>query len=144
MRKIGIQPIIFVDPCHAYLGYYTDKTKKKIALLETTITGWVNLPDLDIHYDETTGLLEEKYYNKISKYLTEKEKASYEAGKMSLEEIKKAVSNNLFDRATEYQKENYKNNKDLYTDPNQQTYQMLVIDELRKQIAPIPAVEENI
>ncbi len=89
-------------------------------------------------------MLEEKYSNKISKYLTEKEKASYEAGKMSLEEIKKAVSNNLFDRATEYQKENYKNNKDLYTDPNQQTYQMLVIDELRKQIAPIPAVEENI
>ena len=143
MRKVGLQPIIFVDPCHAYLGYYTDKTKKKIALLETTITGWVNLPELDSHFDEETGLLEEKYYNKISKYLTEKEIASYEAGKMSLEEIKKAVSNNLFDRATEYQKENYKNNKDLYTDPNQQTYQMLVIDELRKQLAPIPAAEEN-
>lgn len=144
MRKIGIQPIIFVDPCHAYLGYYTDKTKKKIALLETTITGWVNLPDLDSHFDEETGLLEEKYYERIAKYLTEKQKTQYQTGKMTLDEIKKAVSNNLFDRASEYQKDNYKANKSLYTDNAQQTYQMLVIEELRKQIAPIPAVEPEV
>lgn len=139
MRKVGLQPIIFVDPCHAYLGYYTDKTKKKIALLETTITGWVNLPDLDDHYDAESGMLEEKYYNKISKYLTDKQKESCLAGKMTLDDIKKAVANNLFDLASEYQKDNYKNNKSLYSDPNQQSYQMLVIDELRQQIAPIPA-----
>lgn len=141
MRKVGLQPIIFVDPCHAYLGYYTDKSKKKIALLETTITGWVNLPELDAHYDEQTGLLDEKYYNKVSKYMTDKQKAVYETGSMSLDEIKKAVSNTLFDRASEYQKENYKLNKSLYTDAAQPSYQMLVIDELRKQISPIPATE---
>ena len=141
MRKVGIQPIIFVDPCHAYLGYYTDKTKKKIELLETTITGWVNLPELDNHFNEETGLLDETYFDKISKYLTEKQKNTYLAGKMTLDDIKKAVSNNLFDRATDYQKENYNINKALYTDTTQQTYQMLVIEELRKQRAPIPAVD---
>lgn len=142
MRKVGLLPVIFVDPCHAYLGYYTDKSKKKIALLETTITGWVNLPELDEHYDAESGLLEEKYYAKISKYLNDRQKATYEAGKMTLEEIKKAVANNLFDRAADYQKENYKNNRLLYSDTSQQMYRMLVIDEMRPLISPIPAVEE--
>jgi hypothetical protein len=143
MRKVGLQPIIFVEPCHAYLGYYTDKTRKKIALLETTITGWVNLPELDNHYDEEKGKLEEKYYNKISKYLSDKQKADYEKEGMPLEDLKKAVSNNLFDRASEYQKENYNNNKDMYTDSAQAMYQMLVVEEIRKQISPIPAVENG-
>ena len=142
MRKVGLLPVIFVDPCHAYLGYYTDKSKKKIALLETTITGWVNLPELDEHYDAESGLLEEKYYAKISKYLNDRQKATYEAGKMTLEDIKKAVANNLFDRAADYQKENYKNNRLLYSDTSQQMYRMLVIDEMRPLISPIPAVEE--
>lgn len=141
MRKVGLNPIIFVEPCHAYLGYYTDKSKKKIALLETTITGWVNLPELSEHYIDSTGMLEEKYFQKISKYLTDKEKERYETGTMTLEEIKKAVSNNLFDRASEYQKENFKNSKALFDDASQPTYRMLVIDELRKHVSPIPAAE---
>ena len=139
MRKVGLFPVIFVEPCHAYLGYYTDKSKKRIALLETTITGWVNLPELDEHYNETTGLLEDKYYQKISKYLTDKQKNNYEAGSMTLDEIKKVVSNNLFDRATEYQKANYENNKTFFTDTLQPTYRMLDIEELRKHVSPIPA-----
>ena len=141
MRKVGLQPIIFVDPCHAYLGYYTDKSKKNIALLETTITGWVNLPELDNHFDADSNKLEEKYYNKISKYLTDKQRDSYAQGRMALEDIKKAVADNLFDRATEYQRENYANNRTLYSDTSQSLYQMLVVDELRKQVTPIPAVE---
>ena len=139
MRKVGLYPIIMVEPCHAYLGYYTDKNKKKIALLETTITGWVNLPELDNHYDAATGLLEEKYYQKISKYLDDKQKAKYLAGGMPLDEIKKDVANTLFDRASEYQKENYQKNKALFADTSQMTYRMLVIDDLRKHVAPIPA-----
>lgn len=141
MRKVNLYPIIFVEPCHAYLGYYTDKSKKKIALLETTITGWVNLPELDDHYIDSTGLLDEAYYMKISKYLTEKQQKTYESGSMSLVDIKKAVSNNLFDRASEYQKENYNNNKSFFTDSLQPTYRMLVIEDLRKHVSPIPAVE---
>ena len=142
MRKVGLQPIIFVDPCHAYLGYYTDKSKKKIALLETTITGWVNLPELDNNYNPETHRLDDKHYVKISKYLTERQKTQYLSGLMELEDIKKAVADNLFDRASEYQKENYKTNKSLYTDTSQQMYQMLVIDELRHIISPIPAPQE--
>ena len=61
---------------------------------------------------------------------------------MTLEDIKKAVANNLFDRAADYQKENYKNNRLLYSDTSQQMYRMLVIDEMRPLISPIPAVEE--
>lgn len=141
MRKVGLQPIIFVDPCHAYLGYYTDKSKKKIALLETTITGWVNLPELDSHFDADSNKLETKYYDKISKYLTDKQREKYDEGTMSLEELKQNVSNNLFDRASDYQKENYANNKELYTDRTQSLYQMLIIDELRKQVSPIPSEE---
>lgn len=141
MRKVGLFPIIFVDPCHAYLGYYTDKTKKKIALLETTLTGWVNLPELDNHIDSNTGKLEERYFNKVAKYLSEKQKKSYLEGNMTLEELKMAVSNNLFDRASTYQKENNKNNMQFYNDPTQVTYQMLVVDELRNKVSPIPSVE---
>lgn len=40
MRKIGLKPVIFIAPCHAYLGYYTDKNRKRLNLLETTITAW--------------------------------------------------------------------------------------------------------
>ena len=60
---------------------------------------------------------------------------------MALADIKKAVANNLFDRATEYQKDNYQNNKNLFSDTLQPTYRMLVIEDLRKHVLPIPAAE---
>ncbi len=141
MRRVGLQPIIFVEPCHAFLGYYTDKSRKKIATLETTITGWVNLPELDKYYDAEKGLLEESAYKKIERYMSDKDKERYKTGKMSLEDIKKAVSNTLFDRATEYKQESYTKNKSLFSDSTQTSYQMLVVEELRKQISPIQAVE---
>lgn len=141
MRKVGMYPIIIVEPCHAYLGYYTDKNKKKMALLETTITGWVNLPELDNHYNETTGLLEDIYYQKIVKYLNDKDKKKYEEGGMSLMDIKKAVSDNLFNRASDYQKENFSNNKTYYSDTLQPSYRMLDMEEMRKHVSPIPTWE---
>ncbi|MDY5969450.1 MAG: hypothetical protein SPJ13_05510, partial [Bacteroidales bacterium] len=55
LRKIGLHPVILLEPCHAYLGYYTDKNKKHLALLETTITAWVNFPALDASVDSTAG-----------------------------------------------------------------------------------------
>lgn len=141
MRKVGLQPIIFVDPSHAYLGYYTDKSKKKIALLETTITGWVNLPYLEEHYNAETHKLDDGVYEKISKYLYDNDKERYNAGEMSIDEIKKAVSNNLFDRASDYQKKNYETNKAIYADTSKTSHQMLVVDEFRKIVAPIPSAE---
>ncbi len=53
MRKIGLKPVIFVEPCHAYLGYYTDRNRRKLKLLETTITSWVDFPALTRNYNET-------------------------------------------------------------------------------------------
>ncbi len=141
MRRVGLQPIIFVEPCHAYLGYYTDKSRKKIGLLETTITGWVNLPELDKHYDVESGRLDDDSYNKIARYLNDKDKARYQEGKMTLEEIKKSVSNTLFDRASEYQRESYEKNKALFADSTQMSYQQLVVSDLRKQVSPIPSAE---
>ncbi len=141
MRKIGLQPIIFVEPCHAFLGYYTDKNKKNISLLETTITGWVNLPELETHYDTASHQLDSVYFDKVSKYLSAKQIKEYQSGDMSLDELKLSISNNLFDKASEYQKESYNTNKKLYSDTTQATYQMLVIEDLRKKILPIPAVE---
>ena len=137
LRKIGLEPLIFVEPCHAYLGYYTDKSKKDIALLETTIIGWVNFPELDKAVDPKTGRLAEAQYKKISKYLTAEQKQDYESGKMSYDELKKAVSKATFDKATEYDKETYTTNKAHFADSNTYNYQMLNVAELRKVVQPI-------
>ena len=37
LRKIGISPLMVLIPGHCFLGYYTDKTKKNVAFLETTL-----------------------------------------------------------------------------------------------------------
>lgn len=37
LRKIGISPLLVIVPGHCFLGYYTDKTKKNIVFLETTL-----------------------------------------------------------------------------------------------------------
>lgn len=37
LRKIGISPLMVLVPGHCFLGYYTDKTKKNVAFLETTL-----------------------------------------------------------------------------------------------------------
>ncbi|GAB6008254.1 DUF4339 domain-containing protein [Dysgonomonas reticulitermitis] len=39
LRKIGIHSLMVFEPGHVYLGYYTDKNKKNIRLLETTMIG---------------------------------------------------------------------------------------------------------
>ena len=37
LRKIGISPLMVLVPGHCFLGYYTDKTKKNVVFLETTL-----------------------------------------------------------------------------------------------------------
>lgn len=137
MRRIGLKPIIFVEPCHAYLGYYLDKNKKNVALLETTMTGWVNFPQMDKTVDPATGRPSEASYNKVSKYLTDNEKSLYQEGKMSYEEMKQHVSRTLFKKASEYQREDYTVNKKNFTDTNVVGFQMLNIEDLRKLVLPI-------
>lgn len=136
MRKIGLKPVIFVEPCHAYLGYYTDKKRKNIALLETTITGWVNFPEIDRSTD-STGRMSDACYAKIAKYLTDKQKADYKSGKSDTETIKHQVADALFAKASNYDVDAYKSNKKYFQDPSNNQYKELDIENLRQLVQPI-------
>ena len=139
LRKIGLRPVIFVEPCHAYLGYYTDnKTNSKIELLETTITAWVNFPELEKNLD-SVGQLPQEQFNKISNYLSEKQRNDYLAGKMTFEQVKIAVARSLFDQANKYDLETYTKNKENFEDPNNLSYQQLDIENLRQIVQPLPS-----
>ena len=136
LRKLGLKPVIFVEPCHAYLGYYTDRNRKQLALLETTITSWVNFPDLERSLD-ADGRLPDAQWQKVKKYLGEKEIEQYEQGSLSFEQIKLAVARSLFDKASEYDRETYEANREHFADTASITYQQLDIEILRRQVQPI-------
>ena len=125
MRKIGLKPVIFAIPGHAYLGYYTDKNRKSIKLLETTISQWVNLPQLTQAYEkhmaahpDAKGIdrLPADQWKKYSRYLTTGERELWTSDSMTIEELKLKVSHNLFIKATEYNVKNYKENKTNFAD----------------------------
>lgn len=146
MRKIGLKPVIFVEPCHAYLGYYTDKGRRSLRLLETTITSWSDLPALTRDYEAAMAAnpsaigkdcFSPQFYQKYTKYLTADEKKKWDEGKMDFATFKRAVAHNLFLKASEYDQENYKNNKKLFADPDNTQYQQLDIEQLRKIVQPI-------
>ena len=136
LRKVGLKPVIFVEPCHAYLGYYTDRNRKNIALLETTITSWINFPDLEKSLDED-GRLPEAKFEKLKKYLSEKEVSLYNEGKLSFDQIKLSVARSLFDKASEYDRETYTANREHFADSNAITFQQLDIEQLRQVVQPI-------
>lgn len=136
MRKIGLKPVIFVEPCHAYLGYYTDKNRRHLSLLETTITGWVDFPALERSL-RSNGRLTDAQYERIGKYLTADQKRQWEGGKMTFDELKQTIAHTLFERASAYDRETYEKNKQYFLDPENTQYQMLDIELLRKQVQPI-------
>lgn len=136
LRKIGLKPIIFVEPCHAYLGYYTDRQKKQIALLETTMTGWVQFPLLQRSLD-SEGRLPEEQLAKVASYLTPEQLQQYRNGLLSFEELKRCVSRHIFGKATTYNSESYETNKEAFADPANTDYQMLDIEQLRQFVQPI-------
>lgn len=136
LRKIGIRPVIFVEPCHAYLGYYTDKKKNTIATLETTITSWVNFPQLRKNLD-ADGRLPQHDLDRISKYLSQKQIDDYTSRRISTDDIFIAVARSLFDKASQYNQESYQANQQHFDDPAAITYQKLDIDLLRQHIQPI-------
>jgi len=138
LRKLGLKPVIFVEPCHAYLGYYTDKNRKDIALLETTITSWVNFPELERAANASPdGKLPDDKFGKVSKYLSDQQVEKYRQGEMSLDELFEAIARSLFEKATEYDRETYTANRAHFADSNAITYQQLDIELLRKQVQPI-------
>ena len=136
LRKIGLKPVIFVEPCHAYLGYYTDKNRRHLNLLETTITSWVNFPDLE-HSLLDDGTLPTEKFDKISKYLSPKDIERYNNHQMDFAQLKIAVAKSLFDKASEYNRENYEANRQHFADTNSISYQQLDIEQLRKIVQPI-------
>ena len=140
MRKIGLKPVIFIDPCHAYLGYYTDKKRKQIKLLETTMTAWANFPALDRAYNpdaEGADRLPKERYDKVAKYLTDAHNNQCDEVTMTLDGLKRAVSHELFIRATNYDVELHNQNLPHYNDPNNILYQMLDIEQLRQYVSPV-------
>lgn len=146
MRKIGLKPVILVEPCHAYLGYYTDTRRKNVKLLETTMTSWVNFPQLTKNYEETmaanpsvTGQdrISPAMNKKYVKYLTDAEKKKWEAGTMTFDEFKHAVSHSIFLKAQEHNVSNYTSNKPLFDKADNLQYQLLDIELLRKVVQPI-------
>ncbi len=146
MRKIGLKPVIFVEPCHAYLGFYIDRGRKNLRLLETTITAWADFPALTRDYNsimeanpEAQGKerISPAMNTKYGKYLTADEKKKWEDDKMDFDTFKRTVAHNLFLKAMEYDQDNYKNNKKHFADSENMQYQQLDIEQLRKIVQPI-------
>ncbi|MBQ9417605.1 MAG: hypothetical protein IJU19_03395 [Bacteroidales bacterium] len=136
LRKIGLKPVIFVEPCHAYLGYYTDKNRRHLELLETTITAWVNFPDIERNLRDD-GLLDDAQFLKISKYLDDKDIERYHNHQLDIDALKLAVARNLFSKATDYDRETYQANLAHFADTASITYQRLDIEQLRQSVQPI-------
>ncbi|MCQ2343541.1 MAG: hypothetical protein MJ002_01300 [Paludibacteraceae bacterium] len=146
MRKIGLKPIIFVTPNHAYLGYYTDRNKKNLKLLETTMSQWVDLPRLDVVYRETMeanpeakGLerLPDEEWQHCKRYLKLDECSRWANGSMNIDQLKRCLSHNLFLQASDYQEKDYLANKKLFDDPKNMLYQMLDVEKSRRVVQPI-------
>ena len=124
----------------------TKRANGSLRLLETTITSWVDFPALTKNYNETiardpdaqgTHRISETMNSRYNKYLTADEKKRWEDGRMSFEEYKRVIAHNIFLKSTEQNRENYNNNKKLFADPDNQLYQQLDIEQLRKLVQPI-------
>lgn len=146
MRKIGLKPVIFVEPCHAYLGYYTDAKRRNIKLLETTMTSWANFPALTKNYQETMAAnpaargrdrISAAMNKKYCKYLTPDQLRHWEDGSMTFDEFKLAVSHDIFTKASEHNQDNYNANKAFFAKTDNMQYQQLDIELLRKVVQPI-------
>ena len=136
LRKIGLKPVIFVEPCHAYLGYYTDKNRRDVALLETTITSWANLPELERSLNDD-GTLPQEQLDKVSKYLSERQLREWHEGRLGLEGLKDAIARSLFSKAMEYDRETYNTNRQHFADSTAIGFQQLDIEQLRQRVQPI-------
>ena len=136
LRKIGIRTVIFVEPCHAYLGYYTDRNRRHLELIETTITSWVNIPELQRSLD-ADGRLPQEQFDKISKYLSQKDIQLWNEGRLSFDQLTQALAKSLLDKAKVYNDDTYKANRTNFADTANIAYQQLDIEQLRTKVQPI-------
>ena len=136
LRKIGLRPLIFVEPCHAYLGYYTDAKRRNIALLETTVTSWVNFPQMERSL-QPDGTLPEEQLQGVARYLTPQQVEEHRNGRLSFQQLKLLIAKSLFEKASEYNRDTYNANRTFFADSNTITYQLLDIEKLRQSVLPI-------
>jgi hypothetical protein len=136
LRKIGIRTVIFVEPCHAYLGYYTDKKRRNLELIETTITSWVNIPELQRSLD-ADGRLPQEQFDKISKYLSQKDIQLWNEGHLTFDQLTQALAKSLLEKAKVYNDDTYKVNRTNFADTANIAYQQLDIEQLRTKVQPI-------
>lgn len=139
LKKIGIKPVIFLEPSHAYLGYYKDKNKKKLALLETTLAGNIDFTGIDAAYDSVTVVQEMMKY---SKYMVKNEIYKYQNKIWTRTDVKKSISRESFRQATNKNIERYNKNKKNFKDASQELYSILDISELREMVQPINRDED--
>jgi hypothetical protein len=137
LKKIGLTPVIFVEPKHAYLGFYKDKNKKKLVLLETTLAGAIDLTTINEKVDTATGLLPQSELDKYKKHLSQKDMDNYLSGKIDLEKLKQTISRSNFNNAMNYNVNRYNKNRKLFTESKNQNYHKLDIAELRELVQPI-------
>lgn len=137
LKKIGLTPVIFVEPKHAYLGFYKDKNKKKLVLLETTLVGAIDLTTIDEKVDTATGLLPQSELDKYKIHLSQKDMDNYLSGKTDLEKLKQTISRSNFNNAMNYNVNRYNKNRKLFTESKNQNYHKLDIAELRELVQPI-------
>ncbi len=136
LRKIGLRPLIFVEPCHAYLGYYTDSKQRNVALLETTVTSWVNFPQLQRSL-LPDGTLPEEQLQTVARYLTPQQLQDHRDGKLPFDQLKILIAKSLFEKATLYNRDTYNANRTLFADSSTINYQLLDIEKLRQSVLPI-------
>ena len=137
LRKIGIRTVIFVEPCHAYLGYYSDKNRRHLVTLETTITSWVNLPELQRALSDSGDSKQSADIDKVSRFLSPDELQRWNNGQMTLDQLQTAVARSLFEKAKAYNTESYETNRQNFSDSSVIAYQQLDIEQLRKTVQPI-------
>ena len=104
LKKIGIHTVIFIELAHAYLGYYKDKKNKKMALLETTLAGNVNLASIN-----ENGSPEQisRQLSRYRKYMKNNELQKYNNGLISAKKVKESISRESFRRATNFDIERF-------------------------------------
>jgi hypothetical protein len=52
LKKIGINPVLVLEPGHMYLGFFAKKNNQSLYVLETTLIGSVNLNQYSSLYDK--------------------------------------------------------------------------------------------
>lgn len=133
LMKLGIDPVLILQPQHMYLGVFLGDRSDFITL-ETTLIGAV-----DINAIQTMDDLE-YYYNQG--YFSQ-EQMQYFANSCSssngcdMESMRIWISYVEFVKAVLFQELNFEDNLSNFEDPENHQYELLDISELRKIISPI-------